>query len=568
MFKRIRKLQTVTTLGLLGLSLLGGGFINLPLMPVAEASSHREAPLIAQDPLADNTDVYAFISPDRPNTVTVLANFIPDQNPAGGPNFFKFDDSVLYQIRFDNNGDGRLDLAIQYRFRTVVGNGDSFLYNGDFDNNGEGTINSLSDPDWNVKQFMDVTALIRQGDPANPTFSTIVLGTNLPTPPVNVGVRSTPNYETNLAEPSISTVPTGFGDIKLFAGQRDEGFYVDLGSIFDLVGLRPFNSAHLAPLPVSNGVDSLAGSNVHTIGIQIPTQLLTRTGGLPSGPTDPTAILGIYATASRPGTRVLNINGTKTEDTSGCGTASAPLGTAPTANCVQVSRLGNPLFNELFIPMGTSPTVSENDKDLYNAQLPATDVNRIDFVRGTASRPVEPVKLINLLYPPVADAPTSGRNDLVEVFLTGVPGATRFPFQADPNDPNAGPGSAPAEYMRLNTAIPATSPGSENRLGVIAGDLAGYPNGRRVGDDVVDITLRVAAGVLLPGNACAGGTVNCNSAPNNQLGDGVNQNERPFRTSFPYLASPVDGYTNPFRGRQCAPDTTNPCPTPSPTPRP
>lgn len=562
--KSIRRFLTAATVGLVAFATLTGG---LPGARQAQASSHREAPLISQDPLADNTDVYAFVSPDRANTVTILANFIPDQNPAGGPNFFKFDDSVLYQIRFDNNGDGRLDLAIQFRFRTVVGNGDSFLYNGDFDNNGEGTINNLSDPDWNVKQFMDVTALIRQGDPATPTFTTFVLGTNLPTPPVNVGVRSTPNYETALAEPSISTVPTGVGDIKLFAGQRDEGFYIDIGSIFDLVGLRPFNPAHLAPLPASNGVDGLAGSNVHSIAIQVPTQLLTRTGGLPTGPTDPTAIIGVYATASRPGTRVLNINGTKTEDTSGCGTAAAPQGTAPTANCVQVSRLGNPLVNELFIPMGTSPTVSENDKDLFNAQLPATDINRADFIRGTASRPVEPVRLINLLYPPVADAPTSGRNDLIRVFVTGVPGATRFPFQADPNDPAAGPGSAPAEYMRLNTAVPATAPGSENRLGVIGGDLGGYPNGRRVGDDVVDITLRVAAGVLLPGNACAGGTVSCNTAPNNQLGDGVNENDRPFRTSFPYLASPVDGYTNPYRGRTASADVTTPGPTPVP-PRP
>ena len=561
----LRKLLLITALSLLAVSFIIGP-ISLPLV---EASSHREAPLISADPLADGTDTYAFISPDRPNSVTILANFIPDQNPAGGPNFFKFDDSVLYQIRFDNNGDGLLDLAIQYRFRTVVGNGDSFLYSGDFDNNGEGTINNLSDPDWNVKQFMDVTALIRQGSPSTPTFSTFVLGTNLPTPPVNVGVRSTPNYETNLAEPSISTVATGAGDIKLFAGQREEAFYVDLGSIFDLVGLRPFNNAHLAPLPVSKGVDALAGANVHTIAIQIPTQLLTRTGALPTGATDPTAIIGIYSTASRPGTRVLNVNGTKTEDLNGaCGTAASPGGTAPSAACVQISRMGNPLFNELFIPMGTSPTVSENDKDLFNAQLPATDVNRIDFVRGTVARPVEPVKLINLLFPPVLDAPTSGRNDLVRVYLTGVPGATRFPFQPDPADPGAGPGSAPAEYIRLNTAVPATAAGSENRLGVIAGDLGGYPNGRRVGDDVVDITLRAAAGILLPGNSCAGATANCNQAPNNILGDGVNQNENAFRTSFPYLASPYDGYTNPYRGRECAADTTSPCPSPSPTPRP
>jgi hypothetical protein len=550
MGKSLRKLSRVAALGLLAATFAVGPFMP----PVAKASSHREAPLISADPLADNTDVYAFVSPDRANSVTVLANFIPLEEPAGGPNFFRFDDNVLYQVRFDNNGDAAVDLAIEFRFRTVVGNGDTFLYN-------TNTIDNLSDPDWNVKQFMDVQARIRQGS----SFTTFVLGTNLPTPPVNIGPRSTPNYETNLAEPSISTVPTGAGDIKIFAGQRDEGFYVDLGSAFDLLGLRPFNSAHLAPLPNSNGVDATAGYNVHTIAIQIPTQLLTATGALPSGPSDPNAIIGVYSTASRPSTRVLNTNGTQTQ-TGNCAAGQGIPGAD--ASCVQVSRLANPLFNELFIPMGTSPTVSENDKDLYNAQLPATDVNRIDFVRGTAGRPVEPVALINLLYPPVLDAPTSGRNDLVRVFLTGVPGATRPPVQNDPADPGAGPGAVPSELMRLNVAVPATAPGSENRLGVIGGDLAGYPNGRRVGDDVVDITFRVAAGVLLPGNACAGGTASCNQAPNNQLGDGVTQNDRPFRTTFPYLASPVDGYSNPFHGRECSGTPDAPCPTPSPTPRP
>ena len=559
MRRSLRRLLTAAALGSLAVMLAAGP----ARLPVAEASSHREAPLISTDPLADNTDVYAFVSPDRANSVTILANFIPLEEPAGGPNFFRFDDNVLYQIRFDNNGDARLDLAIEFRFRTVIGNGDTFLYNGDFDNNGEGTINNLSDPDWNVKQFMDVQARIRQGDPNNPTFSTFVLGTNLPTPPVNIGPRSTPNYETNLAEPAVSTVPTGAGDIRLFAGQRDEGFYVDLGSAFDLLGLRPFNNAHLAPLPVSNGVDATAGYNVHTIAIQIPTQLLTATGALPSGPSDPNAIIGVYSTASRPSTRVLNTNGTQTQ-TGNCAAGQGIPGADP--SCVQVSRLANPLVNELFIPMGTSPTVSENDKDLYNAQLPATDINRIDYIRGTAGRPVEPVKLINQLYPPVLDAPTSGRNDLVRVFLTGVPGATRPPVQPDPADPGAGPGAVPSDLMRLNVAVPAT--GSPNRLGVIGGDLAGYPNGRRVGDDVVDITLRVGAGVLLPGNACAGGTASCNQAPNNQLGDGVTQNDKPFRTSFPYLATPWSGYENPFHGRECSNTPDAPCPSPSPTPRP
>ncbi|HEX8250952.1 MAG TPA: DUF4331 domain-containing protein [Pyrinomonadaceae bacterium] len=512
---------------------------------VAQASSHREAPLISLDASADNTDVYAFVSPDRANSVTLIANFIPLEEPSNGPNFYKFDDNVLYQIRFDNNGDARLDLAIQFRFRTVVGNGDTFLYN-------TNTIDNLSDPDWNVKQFMDVTALIRQGDPNTPTFTTFNLGTNLPTPPVNIGPRSTPNYETNLAEASISTIPTGAGDIKVFAGQRDEGFYIDTGSGFDLLGLRPFNPAHLAPLPASNGVDFLAGYNVHSIAIQVPTQLLTATGQLPTGASDPNAIIGVYSTASRPGTRVLNTNGTATT------TGDCSSGLTPNAGCVQVSRLANPLVSELFIPRGTSETVSENDKDLYNAQLPATDINRDVYIRGSAQRPVEPVNLINLLYPPVLDAPTSGRNDLVRVFLTGVPGVTRPPVVADPNDPGAGLGAVPSDLMRLNVAVPATPFGSQNRLGVIAGDLAGYPNGRRPGDDVTDISFRVAAGVLLPGNACAGGTANCNQAPNNQLGDGVNENDRPFRMSFPYLASPWSGYENPYHGRTGSADTTTP----------
>lgn len=551
MRKTTRTFLTAAIAAATATSMFIGGFRGTP---VAEASSHREAPLISLDPSADNTDVYAFVSPDRPNTVTLIANFIPLEEPSNGPNFYKFDDNALYQIRIDNNGDARLDLALQFRFHTVVGNGDTFLYN-------TNTINSLQDPNWNVKQFMDVTAQIRQGDPNAPTFTTFNLGTNLPTPPVNIGPRSTPNYETNLAEPSISTIATGAGNIKVFAGQRDDGFYIDTGSAFDLLGLRPFNTAHIAPLPTSNGVDFLAGYNVHTIAIQVPTQLLTSTGALPTSATDPTAIVGVYSTVSRPGTRVLNTNGTATT------TGSCASGITPDANCVQVSRLANPLVNELFIPRGTSETVSENDKDLYNATLPATDSTRDVYIRGSATRPVEPVALINLLYPAVFKAPTSGRNDLVRVFLTGVPGLTRPPVQNDPNDPTAGLGAVPSDLMRLNVAIPATPFASQNRLGVIGGDNAGYPNGRRPNDDVTDISLRVAAGVLLPGNSCNNGTTSCNQAPNNQLGDGVNANDRPFRTTFPYLASPWSGYENPYHGRTASTDTTTVV-APTATPRP
>ena len=551
MQKTTQAFLTMAVAFVTAMSLLLGG---LPGTQVSQASSHREAPLITLDQTADNTDVYAFVSPDLPGTTTLIANFIPLEEPSNGPNFYKFDDNVLYQIRLDNNGDARLDLAIQFRFRTQVTNGNTFLYN-------TGPVTSFNDPDLNVRQFMNVTALIRQGDANTPMFTQFTLGTNLPVAPVNIGPRSTPNYEA-LAVSTISSMPTGMGDIRAFAGQRDEGFYIDTGSSFDLLGLRPFNPAHiLPPQTASNGVDFLAGYNVHTIAVQVPTRLLTSSGRAPFGTTDPAAIIGVYATASRPGTRVLNTDGMATT------TGDCSSGITPNAGCVQVSRLANPLVNELFIPQGTSTTVSENDKDLYNAQLPAMDATRDVFVRGSAARPVEPVALINFFFPPVFDAPTSGRNDLVRVYLTGVPGATRPAVVLDPLDPGAGLGAVPSDLMRLNLAVPPTPFGSQNRLGFIAGDLAGFPNGRRPGDDVVDITLRAAAGVLLPGNACAGGTASCNQFPNNALGDGVNENDRPFRTSFPYLASPWSGYENPYHGREGSANTSTPGTTMA-TPRP
>ncbi len=529
----MRTSMRLTVVAALLTSLVMSLFIIRPgtVEPGARASSHAEAPLIAGDPAADNTDVYAFRSPDRPDTVTMIANFVPIAEPASGPNFeSRFDDNVLYQIRLDNNGDARLDLALQFRFRTEVRNPDTFLYN-------TNTVTSLNDPDLNVRQFYSVTARVRQGDPNNPTFTTFLLGSNIPVPPVNIGDRSTPNYETALAQPAITNIPTGAGDVRVFAGQRDESFFIDLGSIFDLLGLRPLNNLHLAPLPVERGTNSLAGFNISTIAIQVPMSLLTANASVPTSSTDPNAIIGVYSTAARPAMRVLNGGGVGTVTQTGdCS------GDAPSATCIQISRLANPLVNELFIPRGSSPTVSENDQDRFNAELPAQDTGRLDFIRGTAARPVEPVALINLLYPIVNDAPTQDRVDLIRVFLTGVPGATRPPVQIDPNDPTAPPGAVPAELMRLNVAVPVTPVGSRNRLGVIGGDMQGYPNGRRPGDDVVDITLRVAAGVLLPGNACAGGTVSCNSAPNNALTDGVDSNEVPSLETFPFLASPTSGY--------------------------
>src|SRR5437763_7510941 len=213
------------------------------------ASSHREAPLISADPLADNTDVYAFVSPDAPDTVTLIANWIPLEAPNGGPNFYKFGDDVLYRINIDNNGDAEDDIVYEFRFKTKTLNGRTFLYN-------TGPIASLDDPNFNVRQSYSVTRIDRHGR--------YVLGRNLATPPVNIGPRSTPNYD-QLASEAVYNLPDGS---KVFAGQRDDPFFVDLGSVFDLLGLRPFNPAHVIPLPAAPGVDGLKGVNTHAIALQ------------------------------------------------------------------------------------------------------------------------------------------------------------------------------------------------------------------------------------------------------------------------------------------------------------
>src|SRR5437016_1616960 len=215
-------------------------------------TSHREAPKISKDPVADNTDLYAFVSPDKPDTATILANYIPLQEPSGGPNFNTFGDDVLYEIVIDNNGDGMEDITYQFRFKTTIGNPDTFLYN-------TGPISSLTDSSWNVKQSYSVTKVV---GPRRRGVSKI-LSSNLPTPPVNIGPRSTPNYA-DLANSAINTLSEGS---TVFAGQRDEAFYVDLGSIFDLATLRPFQNLHLIHSAPASGVDTTKGFSVHTTAI-------------------------------------------------------------------------------------------------------------------------------------------------------------------------------------------------------------------------------------------------------------------------------------------------------------
>jgi len=451
----------------------------------ALASSHREAPLISTDPTADNTDLYAFVSPDAPDTVTIIANYIPLEEPAGGPNFASFDDSVLYAIHVDNTGDSKDDITYQFRFKTTVANPNTFLYN-------VGPIDSLTSS--NVRQTYTVTRVKGNDDDAK------VLGKNIPTPPVNIGPRSIPDnpgYDA-LAAGAVTTLN---GGIKVFAGQRDDPFFVDLGSIFDLGGLRPFNAAHVIPLSTDPGVDGVGGYNTHTIAMQIPiSQLKGPTGQM---------IIGIYASASRQKIRILGGDGTSNNKDS----------------WVQVSRLGNPLVNEVLIPLGK--------KDYWNSQAPSKDSQ---FVSSYTDP--ELAGLVNFLYPVLPDARTTGRADLVAILLTGLD-LTATPAGVNLNFT----GSTKADLLRLNMGIaPTHSVGQGDPMGVLAGDLAGFPNGRRLEDDVTDIELRAIAdgyGTLVNGLL---GSLTPNNTPNNQVGDGVNENDMPFLSSFPYVATPHQGY--------------------------
>ena len=454
--------------------LLGAGLTLATVLPTG-ASSHREAPLISEDPVADNTDVYAFVSPDQPDKVTLAANWIPFEEPAGGPNFFKFGDDVLYQIHVDTGGDAVPDVSYEWRFDTQVQNSETFLYN-------TGRVTSIDDPDFNIRQTYTV-AEVRDG-------VRTVLASGLPTPPVNIGPRSTPNYA-RVASQAVQRV----GDYKVFAGQRDDPFAVDLGSVFDLLGLRPLNGAHAIPLPTENGVDGLGGYNVHTLAIQVPITALTAGGNRPRDPASVNAVIGVYSQTKRFSTRVLQADG------------SAP---AQSGQFVNVSRLGNPLVNEVILPL--------SQKDKFNSSEPVDDAQFLPYVLDP-----EPGRLIPALYPGVS-VPPAPRTDLAAIFLTGIPGL------------NQPANVVPSEMLRLNVAIPPSAPAGEgDRLGVLGGDNAGFPNGRRLEDDVTDIELRAVAGATPF-------TPEFNVSPNNILTDGVDSNDRSFLSSFPYLALPHQGY--------------------------
>ena len=458
------------------------------------ASSHREAPLIVADPLADNTDTYAFRStePGRSGFVTLIANWIPFQEPSGGPHFYKFDDTVLYEIYIDNTGDGVEDITYQFRFKTRFINGDSVLGMAAPNQALAGTggieplITSLDDPDYNEPQTYSVTHIDRHTGKSGK-----VIAAGLVTPPSNIGERTTPNYEAALGQPAIYALPNGG---RVFAGQRDEGFYIDVGGVFDTLKLRS--------IATDGGVDSTAGFNVNTIAIEVPIQELTRSGAVPSGPTSSDAVIGVWAVSSRQKISVLR----SAFDDDG----DEPLTIGPYQ---QVSRLGSPLVNELIIPLKL--------KDRFNASTPASDSQFAQFVTNP-----QLAQLLSAVFG--ISIPQSPRNDLVAIFATGIPvnsvtGPNFTTFLSD---------GKPHEMLRLNVAIPPAA--SPSRLGLLGGDVAGFPNGRRVTDDVVDIALRAVAG----GTPFTPAT---NVSPNNTLGDGVANNDVPFFTRFPYLGTPQSG---------------------------
>jgi uncharacterized protein DUF4331 len=438
-------------------------------------SSHREAPGTSQDPVADSTDVYAFVSPDDPTTVTLICNYIPLEGPAAGPNFYEFGDDVLYSLHIANKGTAQADITYDFQFQTQILNPNTFLYN-------TGPIASLADPHFNKRQTYSVTRT------AGGTST--VLGTGLASPPCNIGPLSTPNYAA-LAQAAVHTLP---GGRTVFAGQRAEGFYVDLGAVFDLGDLRPFENLHaFGSLPAVNGVNATAQVNVHSIALKVPISDLVA--GSP--------IIGVWATASRKSVQLRGFPAVET------------------GPWVQVSRLGNPLFNEVLVPLGK--------KDAWNASSPA-----FDALYASGVLHPELASLLNVLYPgifPNLAAYTKPRADLAAILLTGIPAGVVSPTYTTFT------GNVQADLLRLNTSIrPATSP---NVLGVLGGDLAGFPNGRRVFDDVFTIELRAIAGVTIP-------LVDPSFTPDGAASvvtDGLTFNN--YLTSFPYLGVPYDGYDVP-----------------------
>ena len=507
----------------------------------ASASSHREAPLISKDPYADNTDTYVFLSPENQNNVVLVASWIPFEGPEGGPNYFEWDDSALYDIYVDNNGDAKADITYTLSSKVQVKTPTTFLYN-------VNQITTLNDPDWNRQQFYTVT------EQTATSGSTIIVG-NKSAAPVNIGEKSTPNYQ-SLADAAIYTFNAPQGAMKIYAGQTDDPFWVDL-QVFDLLTLRG-QAAPIGYTAANNKpVDSVSAFNVHSLVIEVPVVRLKQ-GSEP--------VLGVWSGTRRATTRVIQALNTISNSTT----------------YAQVSRLGMPLVNEVVIPLAL--------KDAFNSIAPSTDL--VLYTGGAGAQIQELLqksvedpeigRLLCALYdvPLPGDAnddcstevtvgtPRSGRGDIFDIFLTGMKLAKPFTIKTKGGDVTLPAGFnvnqpanvVPAEMIRINTDIKGdTCSPTPSRLGVLGGDACGFPNGRRLTDDIVEIELLAVAGAAYPVLDGRDASFTFNPALINVLDDGVDYNDVPYykRTkiedlpnAFPYLGLAQSGqnhwHTNPF----------------------
>jgi hypothetical protein len=443
----------------------------------SSGSSHREAPSILADPTADNTDLYAFTAPDAPGSLTIVSNWIPFEDPSGGPYFGKLDPKARYYVKIDNTGDGREDVAYRWQFKQTFRKPNSFLY-------AAPTVDTVDDPDLNFVQTYDLYketykhgAVVREKQIAN----------DLPVAPDNVGPKTMPNY----ANVSAGAVRDLRGGYKTFVGPADDAFFIDLAAVFDGINIDKPGRPNVGLGNQGGGKDDVAGYNTHSFVLQIPESEVTRNGRAVSGPDARNAAVGVWTTTERKRISVL---------------ASRRKGKRYHARWQQVSRLGNPLINEVVIPIGM--------KDKYNRTSPADDGPNF----GAFATAPEPAKLLNALFG--LGVKETDRTDIVQALLTGVPGLTQI-----------GSNPVPADTLKVNLGVPPSA--NPNRFGVLAKDLAGFPNGRRLADDVVDIELRVIAGALLTPEQ--GGK----QIP---LGDGVDVNDKPFRSTFPYVALPDSAF--------------------------
>ncbi len=542
----LRRIGLVLSIVLTPLLLITAVLIafHSPLM----ASSHREAPLTSKDTFADNTDTYVFISPENPNNIVFVGSWIPFEAPEGGPTYYEWDDSALYDIYVDNNGDAKPDITYTLSSKVKVQNPASFLYN-------TGPIASLTDPNWNRKQYYTVTETSAEG--------VVTLVANKLAPPVNIGSKSTPNYQA-LADAAIYPVTTGQGAGKVYAGQTDDAFWVDL-QVFDLLTLR----GQKPPIGYSTGtnipVDSLSAFNVHSLVIEVPISHVTTAHDAVNNP-----VVGMWAATRRASTRVIQPLNTQTY----------------TGTEVQVSRLGMPLVNELVIPLAL--------KDAFNSLKPSQDAVLYTYngpdpflktVQQLLQKSVEDPEVGNLLcglykVPLPGDTnkdcktefadgtPRSGRGDIFDIFLTGIKLAAPFTINTKTGPVTLPAGFnvnqmktvTPSEMIRINTSIKGDlcSP-TPSRLGILGGDACGFPNGRRLTDDAVEIDLLAVAGAAYPVLDGRDATFKFNPALIGVLTDGIDHNDVPFRGAaepgdapkqFPYMGTAQSGqqhwHTNPF----------------------